>query len=37
MDDLVAFVPQSFHQELANEGIVLDDEYSHWQLLEFLI
>jgi hypothetical protein len=27
---------QSLHDELAYEGVVLDDEYSHWRLLKFL-
>jgi hypothetical protein len=36
MDDVVAFLSQSLHHELAYKGVVLDDEYSHWRLLKFL-
>ena len=36
MDDVVSFLSQSLHHELAYEGVVLDDEYSHWRLLKFL-
>jgi len=36
MDDNVPFLSQSLHDELAYEGVVLDDEYSHWRLLKFL-
>jgi hypothetical protein len=36
MDDNVPFLSQSLHDELAYEGVVLDDEYSHRRLLKFL-
>jgi len=36
VDDVVSFLSQSFYDELAYEGVVLDDEYSHWRLLKFL-
>jgi hypothetical protein len=32
MDHFVALLAQRLHHELANEGIVLDDEYSHRRL-----
>jgi hypothetical protein len=32
MDHFVALLVQRLHHELANEGIVLDDEYSHRRL-----
>jgi hypothetical protein len=34
MDHFVALLAQCLHHELADEGIVLDDEYSHRRLLE---
>jgi len=36
MSNNVPFLSQSLHHELAYEGVVLDDEYSHWRLLKFL-
>ena len=36
MDDNVPFLSQSLYNGLAYEGVVLDDEYSHWRLLKFL-
>jgi hypothetical protein len=29
MDDVVSFLSQSLHHELADERVVLDEEYSH--------
>lgn len=36
MDDVVSFLSQSLHHELADERGVLDEEYSHRRHLKFL-
>jgi hypothetical protein len=37
VDDVESFLSQSLHHELADEGVVLDEEYSHRRLLNFLL
>jgi hypothetical protein len=37
MDDLVAFLSQSLHHELAYERVVLDEGYAHRRHLQFLM
>jgi hypothetical protein len=36
MDDVESFLSQSFNHELADERVVLDEEYSHRRHLKFL-